>query len=48
MSKLVQLYVKEIRAGNITLEEVPAGLYKRVYEYLVDMGYIEPEAPEAE
>lgn len=45
---LVRLYAGEIILGKIQLEDVPKGLYKRVYEYLVDMGYIEPEAPEAE
>jgi len=45
---LVRLYASEIILGKIQLEDVPKGLYKRVYEYLVDIGYIEPEAPEAE
>jgi len=36
MSKLVQLYVKEIRAGNITLEEVPAGLKSKVEAALAE------------
>ena len=45
---LVRLYAGEIILGKFQLENVPKGLYKRVYEYLVDMGYIEPEAPEAE
>jgi len=45
---LVRLYAGEIILGKFQLENVPKGLYKRVYDYLVDMGYIEPEAPEAE
>lgn len=28
--KLVQLYVSEIRAGNITIDDVPAGLRAKV------------------
>lgn len=36
MSKLVQLYVKEIKAGNITLEEVPAGLKSKVEAALAE------------
>lgn len=36
MSKLVQLYVKEIRAGNITLEEDPAGLKSKVEAALAE------------
>ena len=30
MSKLVQLYVNEITAGRMPLEEVPAGLRSKV------------------
>lgn len=30
MSKLVQLYVGEIQAGNITIDEVPSGLRPQV------------------
>jgi len=36
MSKLVQLYVKEIKADNITLEEVPAGLKSKVEAALAE------------
>lgn len=30
MSKLVQLYVNEIKDGNLTIEDVPAGLRPQV------------------
>lgn len=30
MSKIVQLYAGEIRAGRITIEEVPPGLREKV------------------
>lgn len=36
MSKLVQLYVREIKAGNITLEDVPAGLKSKVEAALAE------------
>ncbi|MDY0256267.1 CD1375 family protein [Gudongella oleilytica] len=35
MSKLVQLYVNEIKAGNLTIEDVPAGLKSKVEAALV-------------
>ena len=36
MSKLVQLYVREIKAGNITLEDVPPGLKSKVEAALAE------------
>lgn len=30
MTKLVQLYANEIKAGNITIDDVPAGLRAKV------------------
>lgn len=36
MSKLVQLYVDEIRAGNMTIDEVPSGLRAKVEKALAE------------
>lgn len=34
MSKLVQLYVGEIQAGNMTIDDVPSGLRPKVQAVL--------------
>lgn len=41
---LVRLYAGEIILGKYQLENVPKGLYDRVHDYLVDMGYLDPDA----
>ncbi len=41
---LVRLYAGEIILGKFQLENVPKGLYDRVHDYLVDMGYLDPDA----
>jgi len=38
-SYLVMLFTNEIMEGNITIEDVPAGLKSKVKSYLESLGY---------